>query len=426
MTGIVVASMIGAGVYTTSGFALSDLGSPSTVMAAWLVGAIIALCGAVGYGLLAKRLAENGGEYLYLSRHVHPSVGALAGWVSFFAGFTGAAAYAALAFEAYALPDGTRPAWLPSGSLSVALVLVALIMHVLNTRWGAWLQNVLVVSKLLLLIAFLGFAWVTADALIGGLPNATDESSSATPEFSWQAFATTVMWISLSYSGFNAAIYVAGESERGGTSVARSMVIGTVLVAVLYLLLNATVFASTPIAELTGQPDVVAIAAKNIGGDPAETWVRILICLGLFTSVSSAVMVGPRVYAKMAAEGVFPRFFASDQPPPVRAIVLQAASVIAVILFSGIQSLMSTLSMTLSLCAAGTVATIFMRSAHPAEAPSTSSFSFPKLLAALYVVATLIIAGVAATHRPKEAFVALGAFVLCVILVVVGRRQQQH
>lgn len=419
MTGIVVASMIGAGVYTTSGFALADLGTPLAVMAAWFVGAMIALCGAVGYGLLAKRLAENGGEYLYLSRHVHPLVGTLAGWVSFFAGFTGAAAYAALAFEAYAIPDASRPTWLPSGVLSVSIVLIALVMHVFNTRWGAWLQNILVVSKLLLLVAFLVFAWASVTTWIRGSADASFGTASNNPPFSWRAFATAVMWISLSYSGFNAAIYVAGESKQGGRSVANAMVIGTALVAVMYLVLNATVFASTPTSDLRGQADVVAIAAKTLGGQAAETWVRLLICLGLFTSVSSAVMVGPRVYAKMASEGMFPRFFASEQPPPVRAIVLQSIAIVAVIGFSGIQSLMSTLSMTLSLCAAGTVATVFLK---PKEAGGTTFEGWGRPIAGLYVIATLFIAGVAATHRPNEAFVALAAFLLCVLLVLVGRQ----
>ena len=101
---LVIANMVGAGVFTTSGFALADLGSPGRVVAAWLVGGVFALCGALRYGGLVKRMSESGGDYLFLSRVIHPVAGFIAGWVSLLAGFTGALAFAALVFESYAFP----------------------------------------------------------------------------------------------------------------------------------------------------------------------------------------------------------------------------------------------------------------------------------------------------------------------------------
>jgi amino acid transporter len=129
LTSLVIASMIGAGVFTTSGFALGDLGTPGRVMLAWLIGGGVALCGALSYGALARRMTESGGEYLFLSRAIHPVVGFLAGWVSLLAGFTGAIAFAATAFEAYVLPDSIRPSFLPTDVVASVVVILAGAIH---------------------------------------------------------------------------------------------------------------------------------------------------------------------------------------------------------------------------------------------------------------------------------------------------------
>jgi fructoselysine transporter len=129
LTALVIASMIGAGVFTTSGFALADLGTPGRVVCAWFVGGLIALCGAMSYGALAHHITESGGEYLFLSRAIHPLAGFLAGWVSLLAGFTGAIAFAATAFAAYALPEEIRPAWLSHDVLATLVVVGAGLLH---------------------------------------------------------------------------------------------------------------------------------------------------------------------------------------------------------------------------------------------------------------------------------------------------------
>ncbi|HJO11680.1 MAG TPA: amino acid permease, partial [Gammaproteobacteria bacterium] len=103
LSGLVVANMIGAGIFTASGFALGDLGSPRLVMLAWLAGGVIAITGAISYGYLVKLNPQSGGEYLFLSRNIHPLLGFIAGWVSLLAGFTGAIAYSAMTLETYLL-----------------------------------------------------------------------------------------------------------------------------------------------------------------------------------------------------------------------------------------------------------------------------------------------------------------------------------
>ena len=175
-------------------------------MAAWVVGGVIALCGALSYGGLVRHITDSGGEYLFLSRLIHPLAGFIAGWVSLLAGFTGAIAFAARAFETYAFP--TRPDWLPNGVAAAGMVLMAALLHGFKVQTGAIAQNIVVFLKVTLLIGFLGVA--AAIALSQGMaappPNPTP--------FSLAAFAGSLVWISLSYSGFNAAVYVAGEDRK--------------------------------------------------------------------------------------------------------------------------------------------------------------------------------------------------------------------
>ncbi|MEM9586956.1 MAG: APC family permease [Planctomycetota bacterium] len=394
LTALVVASMVGAGVFTTSGFALADLQDPAWVMAAWAVGGLIATCGAYSYGQLASRLTANGGEYLFLSRSVHPSAGFLAGWVSMLAGFTGAGAYAALAFETYVLSAMPGESGLPSGTIGVGLVLFATAAHAFHTQGGAWGQTAVVLVKLLLLGAFLAWSWVNAGRW-SSMPELMPAAS-----VSWFAFATTVMWISLSYSGFNAAIYVAGEAAEGHAGVRRAMVGGTIAITVLYLLLNTVFLFGADSGAIAGQPTVATIAAEAIGGPSMSMLVTIAICIGLASSVSSIVMAGPRVYAKMAQDGLLPAALHSPKSPPTFAVVLQGMAVAIVVWFSQLESLLSYLGLSLSLSAAATASTLLLRSGSGDDAVPHWATRVPVVL---YVVATLFISALTLYHKPVQA-----------------------
>ena len=414
---LVAASMIGAGVFTTSGFALADLGSTSLVMCAWIVGATLAISGAISYGMLADHITESGGEYLFLSRFVHPAAGFVAGWVSLLAGFTGAGAYAATAFESYALPAAARPTWLPEGSLAIVLVIGATAMHALNTRRGAISQSSLVAIKLSLLALFITYSLIVMPTWSGGGTLPIEKRS---PWSSVGSFATSVMWISLSYSGFNAAIYVAGEAKDGARGVKQAMWKGTILVTVFYLLLNTIFLYAPDVSSIAGQQDIAAIAASKVGGAQLAWLVRIIVCTGLATSVSSILMAGPRVYAKMAKDGLFPRYFDAPKPPPTRSVLLQGAAIIVVVLMTGLRDLLSYLGLTLGISAACTVATLFFarQTGDKASQPSKSRY----IIAGYYTTGTLVLAALAAWNRPAEALATLATILAGVIGFALLRR----
>lgn len=399
-TFLVVANMIGAGVFTTSGFSFADLGDRQFVLLAWFCGGFIALCGAYSYGQLAQRIAESGGEYLFLSRMVHPAIGFVAGWVSLFAGFTGAIAFAATVFEAYALPDAIRPEWYQPGMLGIASILVFGCLHALVLRVGLGAQNFVVIAKICLLCAFIGFAIRYFPSGWEGMQMTTEPVG-----FSISKMAGTLVWISLSFSGFNAAIYISGEVRNPKLTVPRALLTGTLLVTLFYLLLNFVFLYGPSPDAVKGEADIAAIAAEAIGGERLAILIRVIVSVATLSSVSSMLIAGPRVYAQMAKDGVFPGWFRvsnrGDLDVPVKAIWLQVVLACLMVYFTQIRGLLDYLGFTLSVSAALTVACIFWTQR---EKETSKGRSFAILVASIYVFVTLGLAGLSLYNQTAQLY----------------------
>jgi APA family basic amino acid/polyamine antiporter len=416
LAALVVANMIGAGVFTTSGLALGDLGSPLRVLAAWLIGGLLALCGALSYGALARLIPDSGGEYLYLSRIFHPCVGFIAGWISLLAGFTGAIAYAASTFAAYVSP--ALDTSLDPDILATAAIGVAILLHALRVRQGAWVQNAAVALKMLLMLGFCAYAtFGLGVSSWSGLAEVRNESYEI-PPFSIATFALSLMWISFSYSGFNAAVYLAGEVPSARERIPRALMLGTGVTILIYLALNAVFVLVPPFASAAFREDIAAVAAEAVGGAVMGNVVRFVIVLALFTSVSAMVMVGPRVYAKMADDGLFPPAFRIKGETPTAAVVLQGVLAVAVVWITGLSELLSYLGFTLGLSTVATVAGLFVVVRQdPSRARALPGYPWAP---AIFVLSTLLFAALAAMVNPWEmlaALVTIGSGVLLYVLV---------
>ena len=343
---LVIANTIGTGVFTTSGFALADLGSPLWVLLAWMVGGIYALSGVRIYSDMAISFPHSGGEYAFLRNSLHPVFGTIAGWISLVAGFTTPIAAAALGAELYlnrVLMLHFEWPWIAS------LIIILLgVMHALAPQQGVRFQNNAVLLKVVVIVVFVGLGLVSISN------NHPIEAFKAIPEqsFSWIKFAGSLVWITFAYSGWNAAVYVTGEVVGGGQTVTRALLTGTLIVIVLYLGVSAVILYSAPISELKGVADSGAIAAKALGGEYTERALSALIALALITSVSSMLMSGPRVYMQMANDGVFPKVLGAFQNGhPRLAIFLQTVLCLLLIWLAGIRELLEFTGVSLSFSA---------------------------------------------------------------------------
>ena len=398
LVALVVGNAVGAGIYTTSGFSLADLGSREWVLLAWLVAGVIALCGALSYGMLVRHLTESGGEYLYLSRSIHPLAGFIAGWISLLAGFPGAIAFAASALESYTLAAFPGLASIPTDSLAVSVVIFAGAIHIVRTRTGAKTHEWLV--GLMLLVLVLMLLWAALQMLTRpGFPTGDPTPIHA---FNLLAFANSLVWISLSYSGFNAAAYIAGEVDEARRHVPRGMVIGTLVTLLLCVAVNAVMLYADDPAALRGQANIAALAAEALGGQTGRRIMEAVIAISLLTSITAMALAGPRVYAKMAEDGALPALFrARAGQPPRTSIVLQVVVSLLLILIADLRGLMSYLGLTLSLCLALAVSSLFVQHWRNGVRPATLWYP---LAPVIFVACTVLFAILTAFNDVRQFF----------------------
>jgi APA family basic amino acid/polyamine antiporter len=236
------------------------------------------------------------------------------------------------------------------------------------------------------------------------------------------ALAVSLVWISLAYSGWNAAVYVGGEVRDPERNLPRALLLGTGLVTALYLALNAVFLYSTEPAALAGQEAIGALAAEALGGPRLRRILTVIVALALFTSVSSMVMAGPRVYARMAADGVFPRFFAAAGEVPRRAVALQAVLAIVAVWVAPLERLMSYSGFTLGLCASAAVLGL-LRLRRRLGAARVPIPGYP-LVPGVYLAMTLYASWFFARLRPGQALLGAATVLVGFVVLLVRRREK--
>ena len=317
-TAIVVADMVGVGVFTSLGFQVQAIPSGFSLLLLWVIGGAVALCGVFSYGELAAMFPRSSGEYNFLRQTYHPAVGFLAGWLSATVGFAAPVALAAMAFGQYAkaIVPGAPPL-----ALGLGVVWIVSLVGLRSLRQSSAFQMIWTILKVTLILALLVAGFVLAKPQpISFAPSAADPSLVISAPF-----AISLVFVMYSYSGWNAATYIAGEMRDPQRSLPRSLLVGTSIVIVLYVALNALFLYATPIAELAGQIDVAVIAGKHIFGDLGGRIVGALICIGLVSSISAMMWIGPRVTTVMGEDMPILRVFArrSRSGVPTTAILFQ-------------------------------------------------------------------------------------------------------
>lgn len=402
-TAIVVANMVGTGIFTSLGYQVADITSGFAIITLWLAGALYALCGALSYAELAARLPRSGGEYNFLARIYHPVAGAFAGLTSITVGFGLPVGIAALALGAYtqgALDLGEGSDKFIAGGVVMGVTLA----HLWNLTIGSIFQNVFTVLKVVLLLILIGAGLSVAS------PQAVSFSyeKGAWEQITSNAFAASFFWVIFAYAGWNAATYIVSEIRQPEKNVGRAVIFGTVLVAILYVLVNAAMLRSAPISEMAGESDVAHVAAKYMFGENGGRIMAGLIAFGLISTISAMTWAGPRVMAVMGEDFPLLRFLARKNVNgiPYRAILFQSALALLALFFQ-FDDLVLFTSVILTLCSFLAVAGLFVlrvRSRgeeNPAEGAIFKSplFPVPQLL---FLGGTIYIFVQAATRFPMH------------------------
>ena len=359
--GIVIANIIGTGVFTSLGFQVADIQSGFALLMLWIVGGIAALCGALCYSELSAALPRSGGEYHFLSEIYHPAVGFMAGFISATVGFAAPIALAAMAFGKYfrGVFDFGSPVL-----LSFVLVWMVALFHFGNLRLGSAFQNLWTIVKLLLVGVLIGAGLLIEEKQsFSFFPHAADTMSI----FSG-AFAVALVYVMYSYSGWNASSYIIGEVKNPERNVPRSLLAGTMIVIVAYVLLNAVFLATTPESEMRGQLEVGLIAGKHIFGENGGRIVGAVICLGLISAISSMTWIGPRVTMSMGEDHWLLRFLGRKNTGgiPANAALVQLLIVNLLLLTRSFELVVVYIQFALLLCSLLTViGVIVLRASKP-------------------------------------------------------------
>ena len=407
--------MIGSGILTTTGFLAGDLGSAELVLLIWAVGAVCALAGAFCYSELGVNFPSSGGEYVYLTQAYGPTWGFMTGWASFFAGFSAPIAAAALAFSdyfghfypAFKLANARHLAG--SGAwefrfgwpqlLACGVIAVFTILNCLGVRRAAGVQNVLTSIKVVVIAAFIvaGFAFGDGSWVNFSHPAAR---TSATPIY--LQFFVSLLFIYFAYSGWNAATYVAEELKQPARALPLSLAVGSLLVAVLYILLNVLFVYAVPLESMKGVVAVGSLAANHLFGPAVAGFFDAAMMLSLLATVNAMSTIGPRVYYAMAKNGAFFSAAAKVDPrwhTPVVAIIAQGICTMLMTL-SPFVDLLTYIGLSLNFFAVMSVASIFVFRRRPGwQKLPVVNFAYP-LVPAFFVAMGIWITVLAIRLRP--------------------------
>lgn len=395
---VVIANMVGTGVFTSLGFQLLDIRSPFVLIMLWVVGGFTALCGALTYAELGSALPRSGGEYNFLTEIYHPAAGFVSGWVSATIGFAAPTALAAITFGIYlasVFPD-LSPALLAS-ALLVSLTFV----HASTRRNSGKVQRVFTAIKLALILGFCFLAWALVDEpqQISFLPASGDGELL----FSG-AFAISLIYVNYAYSGWNAATYLTGELERPRESLSRVLIFGTAIVLGLYVLLNFTFLYTAPMAAMTGKLEIGYVSARYVFGDIGASIMGVALAALLVSTVSAMVLAGPRVLQVIGQD--FPAFSwlarTNENAVPHFAIYLQSAIAMAFIWSASFESILVFAGFTLGLNTFLTVLGIFILRYKRPELPRPYKVAFYPLPPIIFLGVTGWTLIYIAFERPGE------------------------
>ena len=408
VTAVVIANMIGTGVFTSLGFQLLDIRSGFVLLMLWAVGGLAAVCGAMTYAELGAAMPRSGGEYNFLTRIYHPAAGFVSGWISATIGFAGPTALAAMTFGAYAtsiVPGGSSD-WLEK-LLAAGLVIGVTLIHASSRRNSGGLQLIFTILKVGIIVAFCIIALVLIDTPqpVTFMPIVGDGAllTSGT-------FAVALIYVSFAYTGWNAATYLSSELEQPQRTLPWILMGGTSVVTILYVSLNFVFLYSAPMDSMVGQVEVGYIAAEAAFGDLGGRFTGLVFAMLLVSTVSAMTLAGPRVIQVIGEDfpALKPLAKTNEDGIPSTAIFLQSTLALLFIFSSTFESILVFAGFTLALNSFATVLGIFVLRWQQPDLPRPyRTFLYP-LPPLIYLALTGWTLGFVLVSRPAEGLFGIG------------------
>lgn len=422
---VVIANMVGTGVFTSLGFQLLDIRSGFVLLALWAVGGLAAVCGAMTYAELGAAMPRSGGEYNFLSRIYHPAVGFVSGWVSATVGFAGPTALAAMTFAAYATSvfDAGESAWLEKALAATLLILLTLV-HASNRRNSGGLQLVFTILKVGVIVVFCVAALLAIESPqpVTFLPVEGDGALLGSG-----VFAVALIYVSYAYTGWNAATYLSSELENPQRTLPWILMGGTLIVTLLYVALNFTFLYTTAMDAMVGQVEVGFIAAEAAFGDLGGRFTGLVLAMLLISTVSAMTMAGPRVIQVIGEDFPAVRALAktNEHGIPAIAIYIQSGIALLFILSSTFESVLVFSGFTLALSSFTTVLGIFVLRWRQPDLPRPyRTFLYP-LPPLIYLALTGWTLTFVLINRPVEGLFGLGIIAIGLVFYWLSSRKGQ-
>lgn len=409
--------MIGIGVFTSLGFQLASIPSGFSILMLWIVGGAAALCGALAYAELAVAFPRSGGEYNFLFRIYHPALGFMAGWISATVGFAAPVALAAMAFGEYfaGVIPGAPPLFV---GLAIAWVVTLILLS--GAKLSTTFQNVSTFIKVALIAVFIiaGFS-VAEPQPISFLPQPGDIGHILSAPF-----AVSLVFVMYSYSGWNAATYIAGDVRAPERSIPVAMLVATLIVVLLYVLLNAVFLYTTPMAAMAGQLNVAQVAGEHIFGETGGRIVAGLICVGLVSAISAMMWIGPRVTVAMGEDFPLLSLFSqrSRSGVPTMALLLQISVVTVLLLTQSFETVLEFIQFSLTLCSfLAVLGVIVLRVTQPGLPRPYRVWAYP-LTPLVFLGVTGFMMYYLFSERPLQSLASLGLMASGLVLFFLSKR----
>jgi len=423
VTAVVIANMIGTGVFTSLGFQLLDIQSGFAILLLWALGGLIAVCGSMTYAELGSALPRSGGEYNFLTEIYHPSAGFISGWISATIGFSAPTALAAITFSTYLLtifPEINND-WLRK-IIACSLIVILAFIHSSNRKSSGGLQMIFTVMKVGVIILFCFGAILFAKNIqpVSFSPNSNDISTI----FSG-SFAVSLIYVSYAYTGWNAATYLSSEIERPQKHLPLILISGTTIVTVLYILLNFVFLSVAPIEDMQGKIEIGFIAAQSAFGGSVANFTGLVLSLLLISTVSAMTIAGPRVLQVIGEDFKVLNILSIKRKDgiPSTAIYIQSLIAIIFILSSSFESILVFAGFTLALNSFVTVIAVFvLRSKQPNLPRPYKTFGYP-FTPLIYLALTGWTLYFVIINRPIEVLFSLGIILSGLIFYYISNRK---